>query len=66
MLITNRYKAGLLTCLLYTSGAVLASLSFAFSFLVLLYIGAAGTVYVGAKVLATSVRIEDRPRNHLN
>ena len=60
------YKASIMTCACYLGGAVLASLSFAASFLLLLYIGAAGTVYVGAKFLATSIRIENGPnRNHL-
>lgn len=60
------YKASIMTCSVYLVGAILASLSFAASFLLILYIGAAGTVYVGAKVLSTSVRIENDPdRNHL-
>lgn len=61
------YKAPILTSLLYVLGAVVASASFFFTAVVILYVGAAGTVYVGAKVLATSVRIEDgnRGRHHL-
>lgn len=60
------YKASIMTCSLYLFGAILASLSFAATGLFILYIGAAGTVYVGAKVLSTSVRIENNPdRNHL-
>lgn len=61
------YKAPILTSLLYAFGAVVASASFFVTAVVILYVGAAGTVYVGAKALATTVRIEDgnRGRHHL-
>ena len=65
--IISEYKAPILTSLLYVFGAVVASASFFVTAIVILYVGAAGTVYVGAKVLATTVRIEDgnRGRHHL-
>ncbi len=46
--------------------AVLAACAFALTWLLLLYAAAAGTVFVGGRVLATTLRLQDgqqrRPR----
>ena len=65
----QEYRAGIVTGLFYFCGAGLAAGSFAVLWIVGIYSAAAGTIFVGAKVLATNVRIEDsndrRNRGHL-
>jgi hypothetical protein len=52
------YQAALSTSLFFFSLASLAALSFAMTWMFLLYGAAAGTVYVGAKMAAANMRLE--------
>lgn len=57
--VITTYQAGLLQGLFFFALASLAAISFAMTWLIGLYTATAGTVYVGAKLLATNIRIED-------
>lgn len=66
------YEAPLLVALPYFIFATLAAVSFALTWLIALYIGTAGTVYVGAKFLASNLRVQSGqeggpggPRRHV-
>ena len=52
------YQANILSALIFFSMASLAALSFAATWLILIYLFAAGTVYVGAKVISTNLRLQ--------
>ena len=62
------YKSSLFLGLVYFFGAGLAAVSFGTGCLAIIYATAAGTIWVGAKALATTVRIEngDRARAHIH
>jgi len=57
------YQANIIIGLSYFILASLAAISFAVTWIFGLYAAAAGTVYVGAKVMASSLRIENE-RTH--
>lgn len=56
------YKASIIIWLPYFFMVSIAAISFVLTWLIGLYLSVAGTVYVGAKVLATNVRLEDGDR----
>lgn len=56
--IISSYQAALSTSLFFFFVASLAAISFAMTWMFLLYGAAAGTVYVGAKMAAANMRIE--------
>ena len=56
--IISSYQAALSTSLVFFSLAALAAVSFAMTWMFLLYGTAAGTVYVGAKMAAANMRLE--------
>lgn len=64
------YRVGLLQGTAFFVLASTAALSFLISIIVVMYLGAAGTVYVGAKALSTQLRIsapeERRTLHHLD
>jgi len=53
------YKASLLSGFMFFLLASLSACAFALTWIIGLYLATAGTVYVGAKVLASNVRLED-------
>eukprot|EP01038_Epipyxis_sp_PR26KG_P012024 gene12024-16095_t len=53
------YNVSAITGIVYFLLASLAAIAFAMTWLIGLYLGTAGTVFVGAKLLASNVRIED-------
>ena len=57
--IINAYKTPLLHGFLFFLLASLGAISFALSYAVAIYMAAAGTVYVGAKVIASNMRVEN-------
>jgi hypothetical protein len=62
------YKSSLFVGCVYFIGAGLAAVSFGAGCLAIIYATAAGTIYVGAKALATTIRIENgggRRRAHI-
>lgn len=52
------YKANILAGLAFFAMAALGAIAFALTWLIGIYIATAGTVYVGAKFIATNMRIE--------
>lgn len=60
--IISSYQAALPTALFFFGVAALAAVSFALTWMFLLYGAAAGTVYVGAKMAANSMRLEGGAR----
>lgn len=61
------YQASLLTALSFFLLASLAALSFGITWLIGMYLTAAGAVYVGAKLVAANLRLEggDAPRRRM-
>lgn len=55
------FQANFFTGLVFFAFASLAAVSFAMTWLIGLYAATAGTVYVGAKLIASNMRIEDDP-----
>lgn len=55
------YKANILVALTFFAFASLAALAFAMTWLIGMYLTAAGTVYVGARLIAANMRLEDGP-----
>lgn len=53
------YKPSIYECVVFFALATLSAIAFCVTWLALFYTAAAGTVYVGAKMLAANVRIED-------
>ena len=60
--IIQQYKAPLWTGLLFFLGAALAAISFALTWVLGLYLGTAGVVFVGAKAIASNMRLEGGQR----
>ena len=60
--VISSYQAGLVEGLTFFGFASLAALSFAVTWLIAFYASAAGTVYVGAKVIAANLRLESGQR----
>lgn len=56
--VIRTYQESILVALPYFAIASLAAISFALTFIIGLYCAAAGTVYVGAKVMASNLRIQ--------
>ena len=52
------YQANIMSALVFFGFASLAAISFAFTWLIGIYLAAAGTVYVGAKAMAANLRLE--------
>lgn len=57
--LVRSYQASILTGLVFFGFASLAAIAFALSWLIGLYVATAGTVYVGAKLIASNMRLED-------
>ena len=57
--IINAYKTPLIHGLFFFLLASLGAISFALSYAIAIYMAAAGTVYVGAKVIASNMRLEN-------
>lgn len=53
------YQTPIYTAFVYFGLASLAAISFALTWMVMLYVAAAGTVFVGVKVLGANMRIEE-------
>lgn len=60
------YQANLIIATLFFIFASLAAVSFACTWLIGIYVAAAGTVYVGAKLIAANMRLENGNRNNRN
>lgn len=56
------YRESLLLAAPFFLAASLAAISFALTWLITLYFATAGTVYVGAKFIASNMRLEDGQR----
>jgi uncharacterized membrane protein len=52
------YQADILSGTVFFTAAALAAVSFAVSWLIAIYLGTAGAVYVGAKAIAANMRLE--------
>lgn len=61
--VISTYQASLLSGLIFFIFAGIAALSFAFTWLIGLYLGTAGVVFVGAKIISSNLRINDGRRN---
>jgi hypothetical protein len=57
--VIRSYQAPLYSAVIFFGLAALAAVAFAVTWIIGLYLAAAGTVYVGAKVIAANLRIED-------
>lgn len=57
----NTYKSSIVSSLAFFSLASLAAIAFALTWLIGIYMATAGTVYVGAKLIASNMRIEGGP-----
>ena len=58
------YKPSWPELLVFFALASLSAISFVLTWLLGLYVAAAGTLYVGGRVLATTIRIQDAPNPH--
>jgi hypothetical protein len=57
--LVSSYKASLPSAFVFFSLASVAAISFAMTWIVGLYLATAGTVFVGAKLIASNMRIQD-------
>lgn len=60
--VISTYQTSIISGLVFFLLAGLAALSFAFTWIIGLYLATAGVVYVGAKVIASNMRINDGGR----
>lgn len=61
--IVRTYQANILSGATFFLLASLAAVSFALTWIIGLYVATAGTVYVGAKLIASNMRIQDNPNS---
>ena len=61
--IVRTYQANFLAGATFFLFGSLAAISFALTWIIGLYVATAGTVYVGAKLIASNMRIQDNPNN---
>ena len=69
--VIHSYRADILSAFAFFSFAAMAAIAFAMTWIVGLYAAAAGSAYVGCKVLAANLRVENgytggERRRHIN
>lgn len=57
--VIRAYQTPIYSAIIFFGFASLAAIAFAVTWIIGLYLAAAGTVYVGAKIIAANLRIED-------
>jgi hypothetical protein len=57
--VIRSYQTPLYSAMVFFGLAALAAIAFAVTWLIGLYLAAAGTVFVGAKIIAANLRIDD-------